>query len=165
MGRMLIDAYWLKRRATGDPGESEQTVHLAIQHAGLTDRYPARQGDYLSSFSGGQQKRISLALELMSVPDILLLDEPNSGLDPAGDLKLMESLDAIAKSSSTKIVLVVTHTLTHLPVDAHVVLLGRRGRYLSQVAWSGPRAGMYAGMGVAVGDDAAVMRKLEIGEW
>lgn len=165
MGQMILDAYWLKRKPGGGPNEVSRTISQALLYSGLSTVYNSHPDSYISSFSGGQQKRISLALELMSVPDILLLDEPDSGLDPASGKRLMQSLDQIAKSPSIKVIIVVTHTLRYLPDDAHVVLLGIKDASLREVAWQGQKTDMYACLKVNENDDATIMEKLETGAW
>lgn len=164
LGRMLSDAYWLKR-TPGGSHEIHETMKKALNNTGLIDVFMKRHNDYMSSFSGGQLKRISLAMELMSIPTILLLDEPNSGLDPASDRALMRSLELVASESSTKIVIMVTHTLVHLPDDAYVILLGIRNQFLSEVAYEGRKADMYLACNAAPGDDAQLMENLENGRW
>ena len=162
---ILLGAYWLKRGSSGDRGVRARTLNRAIHLASLTDLVAERAGDHVDSFSGGQRKRISLAMELMRAPDLLLLDEPNTGLDPAGDKALMESLDLVARTSSTRVTIVVTHNLCHLPDDSFVVLMGRRPWGTREVAYANYLPGMYASFGLEPGDDATLMTRLEEGNW
>jgi ABC-type multidrug transport system ATPase subunit len=64
------------------------------------------------SLSGGQQKRVNVALELLTKPSLLFLDEPTSGLDPGLDKSVMEMLAQLAKDGRT--VMVVTHSVANL---------------------------------------------------
>ena len=162
---ILLSAYWLKWGSPGNKGERMETINRAIRLASLADLAAERAHDHVDSFSGGQRKRISLAMELMGMPDLLLLDEPNTGLDPAGDKALMESLDLVARTSSTRVTIVVTHNLCHLPHDSFVVLLGTRPSGTREVAYANYLPGMYASFNLDDGDDASLMKKLDDGNW
>ncbi len=75
--------------------------------------------------SGGQLKRVSLAVELVSNPDILFLDEVTSGLDAGTDKKMMTLFRDLAVEGKT--VVCITHTLEN--IDAcHLVVLLHQGR-------------------------------------
>ena len=62
----------------------------------------------VEKLSGGQRKRLSIAMEFVSGPTLFILDEPDSGLDGIVARKLFESLRSIADEG--KIVIVITHT-------------------------------------------------------
>jgi ABC-type multidrug transport system ATPase subunit/pSer/pThr/pTyr-binding forkhead associated (FHA) protein len=79
----------------------------------------------ISRLSGGQRKRVSVALELLTSPSLLLLDEPTSGLDPALDRHLMTGLRAIADAG--RIVVVVTHNVNNLNLCDRVLVLAAGG--------------------------------------
>jgi ABC transport system ATP-binding/permease protein len=79
----------------------------------------------ISKLSGGQRKRVSVALELLTSPSLLLLDEPTSGLDPALDRHLMTGLRAIADAG--RIVVVVTHNVNNLNLCDRVLVLAAGG--------------------------------------
>jgi ABC-type multidrug transport system ATPase subunit len=76
--------------------------------------------------SGGQRKRASVAMELLTGPSLLILDEPTTGLDPALDRQVMAGLRQLADAG--RVVLVVTHCLTYLDVCDQVVFLAPGGR-------------------------------------
>jgi ABC-type multidrug transport system ATPase subunit/pSer/pThr/pTyr-binding forkhead associated (FHA) protein len=81
--------------------------------------------------SGGQLKRVNLAIELISNPSILFLDEATSGLDAGTDKRMMRLFREL--TSDGKTVICVTHTLEH--IDAcHLVIVLHHGR----VAYFGP---------------------------
>jgi ABC-type multidrug transport system ATPase subunit/ABC-type multidrug transport system permease subunit len=88
--------------------EIEQRVAQVIGMLGLEGTEHTRIGDqHRRGISGGQRKRVNVALELMSDPTVLILDEPTSGLssaDAAGMIKLLRSL-----AKSGKIVLLTIH--------------------------------------------------------
>ena len=81
--------------------------------------------------SGGQRKRVSLALELLTSPSLLILDEPTSGLDPGLEARTMTLLSEVAETG--RIVLVATHAMESIErAKALCVLVGGR------VAFFGP---------------------------
>src|SRR5205814_1683568 len=71
--------------------------------------------------SGGQQKRVNVALELMTKPSLLFLDEPTSGLDPGLDKSVMEMMSGLAKDGRT--VIVVTHSVANLDICDRLLVL------------------------------------------
>jgi ABC transport system ATP-binding/permease protein len=82
--------------------------------------------------SGGQQKRVNVALELMTKPSLLFLDEPTSGLDPGLDKSVMEMMSGLAKDGRT--VIVVTHSVANLDICDRLLVLVPGGK----VAYFGP---------------------------
>ena len=76
--------------------------------------------------SGGQKRRLALALALMRDPQLLLLDEPTAGLDPSAEAGIMELLRRIADQGRT--VLCATHVLGRLGLCDKVLLLGPGGQ-------------------------------------
>lgn len=88
--------------------ERERVIHDVLS---LTDM-DGRKEDVISSLSRGMQQRVSLARVLVPDPDLLLLDEPASGLDPRARLELMEVLRAL--QSMGKTILISSHILSEL---------------------------------------------------
>ncbi|MFD4563817.1 FHA domain-containing protein [Streptomyces sp. NPDC058467] len=84
------------------------------------------------SLSGGQRKRVSVALELLTKPSLLFLDEPTSGLDPGMDRSVMQMLRGLADDGHT--VVVVTHSVLSLDVCDRLLVLAPGGK----VAYYGP---------------------------
>jgi ABC-type multidrug transport system ATPase subunit/ABC-type multidrug transport system permease subunit len=84
--------------------------------------------------SGGQQKRVNVALELMTKPSLLFLDEPTSGLDPGLDKSVMEMMAGLADDGRT--VIVVTHSIANLDICDRLLVLAPGGK----VAYFGPPA-------------------------
>ncbi len=82
--------------------------------------------------SGGQQKRVNVALELMTKPSVLFLDEPTSGLDPGLDKSVMEMMSGLAHGGRT--IIVVTHSVANLDVCDRLLVLVPGGK----VAYFGP---------------------------
>ncbi|WP_055556729.1 FHA domain-containing protein [Streptomyces sp. NBRC 110028] len=86
----------------------------------------------VASLSGGQRKRVSVALELLTKPSLLFLDEPTSGLDPGLDRDVMKLLRELADDGRT--VLVVTHSVAELALCDRVLVMAPGG----SVAYFGP---------------------------
>jgi ABC-type multidrug transport system ATPase subunit len=101
----------------------------------------------IEKLSGGQRKRVSIALELITKPDVLFLDEPTSGLDPGLDAHVMKTLRSIADNGQT--VVVVTHAVENLNYCDNVVLMASGGK----VAYSGPPSGVFSAFGCASWSD------------
>ncbi|WP_027141130.1 FHA domain-containing protein [Pseudofrankia saprophytica] len=104
-------------------------VDAVLAELGLTGGLADRQ---VSTLSGGQRKRTSVALELLTQPTLLYLDEPTSGLDPGLDKEVMESLRRLADGGRT--VVVVTHSVAQLELCDYVLVLAKGGH----VAYFGP---------------------------
>lgn len=74
--------------------------------------------------SGGQQRRLALAMEIASRPHILLCDEVTSGLDPQSEDEIVKLLHTLSKTGD-RLILSVTHSLQHLELyDSVMVLVG-----------------------------------------
>lgn len=108
--------------------ERQERVAEVIRELGLEER--ADQS--IHSLSGGQRKRVSVALELLTKPSLLFLDEPTSGLDPGMDRSVMHMLRGLADDGRT--VIVVTHSVLSLEVCDRLLVLAPGGR----IAYYGP---------------------------
>ncbi|MBW8805317.1 MAG: ATP-binding cassette domain-containing protein [Catenulisporales bacterium] len=86
----------------------------------------------VSTLSGGQRKRVSVALELLTKPSVLFLDEPTSGLDPGMDRDVMRMLRGLTDEGRT--VLVVTHSVAELEACDLLLVMAPGGG----VAYYGP---------------------------
>ncbi|GDX24252.1 phosphate import ATP-binding protein PstB [Actinomycetes bacterium] len=79
-----------------------------LERAGLWSEVKDRLNQPGGSLSGGQQQRLCIARSLAVNPDVLLMDEPCSSLDPGSTLKIEETIGELAK---TMAVIIVTHNM------------------------------------------------------
>src|SRR5205823_2115436 len=86
----------------------------------------------VNKLSGGQRKRVSIALELLAKPSVFFLDEPTSGLDPGLDRKMMFLLRRLADKGHT--IILVTHATNNINACDYVCFLAQGGR----LAYFGP---------------------------
>ncbi|MBN2055409.1 ABC transporter ATP-binding protein [bacterium] len=97
--------------------EIEPRIRDILQLLHLTDRRRTR----IKRLSGGQRKRVNIAIELMTEPPLLMLDEPTAGLDPALEESTMELFKKLALSGRTMVV--TTHVMDSVRLFDLVVLL------------------------------------------
>jgi ABC-type multidrug transport system ATPase subunit len=122
VGRAL--AYTARLRLPEDTSEREIEGYVArvLERVGLPDKADVPI-DTPAPLSGGQLKRVSVAVELISNPALLFLDEATSGLDAATDKRMMRLFADLAADGKT--VVCVTHTLENVDVCDLVVLMHR----------------------------------------
>lgn len=97
--------------------EIDQIIAEVLEVTGLT----SRRDVLVSQLSGGQRKRVSIAVELITKPSVIFLDEPTSGLDPAAEERIMKLFRQIAESGRT--VILTTHAMENVRLFDKVVLL------------------------------------------
>ncbi|MEW2131904.1 ATP-binding cassette domain-containing protein [Streptomyces sp. NPDC005435] len=114
----------------------------------------------VAGLSGGQLRRVSIGLELLSDPALLILDEPTSGLDEGLDRDIMTLLRRFASSRGCAVV-VVTHSMANLEL-ADTVLAVTGDRDGGRVGYFGPPDGLCAAFGAA--HHAEVMDRLRQGQ-
>ncbi|MCU1360875.1 MAG: Protein white, partial [Ilumatobacteraceae bacterium] len=120
--RTLHYAARLRLPSSTKPAEIDDAVREAIDAVGLTDHADVRVG----SLSGGQRKRASIAVELLTDPHVFFLDEPTSGLDPIASAELIARLRGLADRSAT--IVFTTHSVEDLTHCDRVVFMSRGGR-------------------------------------
>lgn len=127
-----------------DPAPRLTPLELVSYYAGLYDqsRDPAEvlsdvgvdatRGTWYRDLSGGEQRRVCVATALVNNPDILLLDEPTTGIDPAGRRSIWQMLRELRGGGTT--ILVTTHDMGEAETLADTVGLLADGRLVA----SGP---------------------------
>lgn len=102
--------------------ERKAVILKVIETVELTER----KDTLIRKLSGGQKKRASIAVELISDPNLFFLDEPASGLDPGTERNLMRTLKGMASKGKT--VIFVTHSTLNLHLCDKIVFMGAGGR-------------------------------------
>ncbi|MBR0136705.1 MAG: ATP-binding cassette domain-containing protein [Clostridia bacterium] len=117
-------SYTAKLRLPSDTtdAEREAAIARAIRMVELTEK----KNNFIKSLSGGQKKRASIAVELLSDPNLLFLDEPSSGLDPGTERNLMKSLRNMADNGKT--IILVTHSTLQLRMCDKIIFMGKGGK-------------------------------------
>ncbi|MET7620615.1 FHA domain-containing protein [Streptomyces sp. NPDC005408] len=122
--------YAAKLRFPGDTAEAEREARIDEVLREL--KLDIHKKKKVTSLSGGQRKRVSVALELLTKPSLIFLDEPTSGLDPGMDRDVMQLLRGLADDGRT--VLVVTHSVAELALCDKLLVMAPGG----SVAYFGP---------------------------
>ncbi|MEU8406451.1 ATP-binding cassette domain-containing protein [Micromonospora sp. NPDC048842] len=122
LARTLRYAARLRLPSTAGPAEISDRVAEVLAELRLTDRATTPVG----LLSGGERKRASIAVELLTRPGVFFLDEPTSGLDPAIAVELLRVLRALADTGAT--VVLTSHQITDVDHCDRVVVLTRQGR-------------------------------------
>ncbi len=122
--------YAAELRFPRDTSKAERRRRIAevLEELSLTRHAKTRT----SAMSGGQQKRVNVALELLTKPSLLFLDEPTSGLDPGLDKSVMEQMANLAHDGRT--IIVVTHSVANLNLCDRLLVLVPGGK----IAYFGP---------------------------
>lgn len=128
VGRALYYAARLRLPNDFSHAQIKRRINEVLDDVGMQHR----RRFLVRKLSGGERKRVSIALELLANPSIFFLDEPTSGLDPGLDRKMMLLLRELADKGHT--VVLVTHTITNVDLCDLVCFLTRGGR----LAYYGP---------------------------
>lgn len=102
--------------------ERNEVIMKVIDTVELTQR----KDTLIKKLSGGQKKRASIAVELISDPNLFFLDEPASGLDPGTERNLMRTLRSMTVKGKT--VIFVTHSTLNLHMCDKIVFMGTGGK-------------------------------------
>jgi phosphate transport system ATP-binding protein len=95
-------------RINGTGGNIDAIVEQSLQQAALWDEVKDRLGDSALELSGGQQQRLCIARALAVTPEILLMDEPASALDPIATAKIEELIHQLVADYT---IVIVTHNM------------------------------------------------------
>ncbi len=95
-------------RITESEAELRDIVHYALERVGMMDEVKDRLQESATGLSGGQQQRICIARALAIAPEVLLMDEPCSALDPIATTRIEELLEVL---SSDYTIVIVTHSM------------------------------------------------------
>ena len=98
-----------------------------LDEVGLADR----AGSLIASFSRGMRQRLGIARALVNAPQVVMLDEPTLGLDPAGQRQVLAMIERVAHERGTT-VLLSTHLLAEVEATCSHVLILNRGRIAAQ---------------------------------
>ena len=131
--KTLQDAANIRLPASMSHKDKEKRVIEVLETFGLA----MLQNNMVEKLSGGQKKRLSIAIEFISDPELFILDEPDSGLDGVVARSLFEKLRDIADQG--KIVIVITHTPDRV-VDLFddVIVLAKDSTRTGRLAFYGP---------------------------
>jgi ABC-2 type transport system ATP-binding protein len=102
------------------------TVDPVLERSGLL----ARAGDKYRSYSLGMKQRLGIAAAMLAGPDLLILDEPTNGLDPAGIVEMRGLIRSFAEDGIT--VLVSSHLISEIEQICDYVMMIRAGRLVHQ---------------------------------
>ena len=122
VGQALGFAAELRMPPDTTKADRQRVIAQVLDELELTPHARTR----IDKLSGGQRKRVSVAMELLTGPSLLVLDEPTTGLDPALDRTVMAMLRHLADAG--RAVVVVTHSLTYLDDCDQVLLLAPGGK-------------------------------------
>jgi phosphate transport system ATP-binding protein len=95
-------------RVLGMKGSMDDRVEGALTHAALWDEVKGRLKDGALGLSGGQQQRLCIARALAVEPDVILMDEPASALDPISTTRIEDLMHELKKDYT---IVIVTHNM------------------------------------------------------
>jgi phosphate transport system ATP-binding protein len=89
-------------------GDMDELVHLSLVRAGLWEEVKDRLSTPGTSLSGGQQQRLCIARTIAVNPEVILMDEPSSALDPIASAKIEDLIDELRTNYA---IVIVTHNM------------------------------------------------------
>ncbi|KAF5834484.1 hypothetical protein DUNSADRAFT_8809 [Dunaliella salina] len=143
------------RKGDGERPAHSDKVWSVIKQLGLTRVAHSFIGDsFMRGLSGGEKRRVSIAIELLSAPGLLLLDEPTTGLDSTNAARVVDILARLAREGGITVILSI-----HQP-RPDIFRLMDRAMLLSgngEVVYSGPASDACNHLGVASESAAALV--------
>jgi len=106
--------------------DAHATARRLLAEVGLADR----GGSLVSGYSRGMRQRVGIARALVNDPQVVFLDEPTLGLDPIGQLQMLELMERIVRQHGVTVVL-STHLLAEVERACDRVLILNRGRVVA----------------------------------
>jgi phosphate transport system ATP-binding protein len=101
-------AYGPRVHGIRDKGELDRIVEQSLRHAAIWDEVKDRLNDSALGLSGGQQQRLCIARTLAVSPEVILMDEPCSALDPIATAKIENLIERLKQEYT---VIIVTHNM------------------------------------------------------
>lgn len=111
-----------------NPDELNERIDHVLENLNINE--PSLRNQAIKTLSGGQKKRVSIAVELLTRPKILFLDEPTSPLDPETIEEFLKSLRNLCNMGTT--VVLVTHKPEDLAFMDEVIFMGKGGHLVYQ---------------------------------
>jgi ABC-type multidrug transport system ATPase subunit/pSer/pThr/pTyr-binding forkhead associated (FHA) protein len=136
------------------PDTSSTEIEKRIDHVLTQVEMVGQKDQVVSSLSGGQRKRVSIAVELLAEPNLFFLDEPTSGLDPGLEKKMMHTLRRLADGGRT--IVLVTHATANIVQCDHVCFLSQ-----GRMVYFGPPEEALDFFNVTSGDFADIYAQLD----
>lgn len=134
--------------------QREKTVNDVLELVGLSEK----KGSVIGALSRGMQQRLGLARVLIHDPQVLLLDEPASGLDPRARIEMMAILQELQRLGKT--IIISSHILSELQTLCNRVAIIEKGKLIYSGPVQGVRDHMANGLviwvKVAEGPEAAI---------
>ena len=130
----------LRLLAAARGGDADQRIAPSLARVGLTDR----AGDKVAAYSMGMRQRLGVAACLLGDPELLILDEPMNGLDPAGMHEMRTMISSLVDEGRT--VVLSSHLLDEVQRTCDAVAIVDHGRVIRQ----GPIDELIRGAGAAV---------------
>lgn len=115
-----------------DKGEIQSRVEEVLESVGLLDAAPKMP----SELSGGQRKRIGLARTLILKPEIMLYDEPTTGLDPITSREISELIVEMQQKYKISSV-IITHDMSCARITANRVVVMNEGTFIAEGTYDG----------------------------
>jgi len=136
--------------------QREKTVNDVLELVGLSEK----KGALIGALSRGMQQRLGLARVLIHDPQVLLLDEPASGLDPRARIEMMAILQELQRLGKT--IIISSHILSELQTLCNRVAIIERGKLIYSGPVQGVRDQMASGLTIWVKVAANSAKAIEI---